>query len=93
VAHSCHIALRFPVYKVLKAIAKIFLLNEIEAIFFAYLIKETNWDIRDKLITQNSDLVRDVVCIASDQPVYKNLILYLLLVTYSLKYFLNEQSE
>jgi hypothetical protein len=54
VAHSCHIALRFPVYKVLKAIAKIFLLNEIEAIFFAYLIKETNWDIKDKLITQNS---------------------------------------
>lgn len=39
VAHSCQIALRFPVYKVLKAIAKIFLVNEIEAIFFAYLIK------------------------------------------------------
>lgn len=34
-----------------------------------------------------------MVCISSDQPVYKNLILYLVLVTYSLKYFLNEQSE
>jgi hypothetical protein len=78
---------------VLKAVAKIFLLNEIEAIFFAYLIKETNWDIKDRLITQNSELVRDVVCISSDQPVYKNLILYLVLVTYSLKYFLNDQSE
>jgi len=29
VARSCSIALKFPVYKVLKAVAKIFLLNEI----------------------------------------------------------------
>lgn len=93
VARSCHIAFRYPVYKVLKAIAKIFLMNEIESIFFAYMIKETNWDIKDRLITQNSEQVRDVVCISSDQPEYKNLILYLMLVTYSLKFFLNEHSE
>jgi len=54
VARSCHIAFRYPVYKVLKAVAKIFLMNEVEAIFFAYMIRETNWDIKDKLITQNS---------------------------------------
>jgi hypothetical protein len=29
VARSCHIAFRYPVYKVLKAVAKIFLMNEI----------------------------------------------------------------
>lgn len=29
VAKSCHIGFRFPVYKVLKAVAKIFLMNEI----------------------------------------------------------------
>jgi hypothetical protein len=57
------------------------------------MIRETSWDIRDRLITQNSELVRDVVSIASDQPEYKNLILYLMLVTYSLKFFLNEKSE
>ena len=57
------------------------------------MIRETNWDIRDRLITQNSEQVRDVVSIASDQPEYKNLILYLMLVTYSLKFFLNEKSE
>jgi D-ribose pyranose/furanose isomerase RbsD len=93
VARSCHIAFRFPVYKVLKAVAKIFLMNEVEAIFFAYMIKETNWDIKDKLITQNSEQVRDVVSISSDHPEYKNLILYLMLVTYSLKFFLNEKNE
>ncbi len=57
------------------------------------MIRETNWDIRDRLITQNSELVRDVVSIASDQPEYKHLILYLMLVTYSLKFFLNEKSD
>ena len=77
----------------LKAIAKIFLLNEIEGIFFAYMIRETNWDIKDKLITQNSEQVRDVVCIASDQQEYKNLILYLMVATYSVKFFLNEQAD
>ena len=93
VARSCTIAFKYPVYKVLKAVAKIFLMNEVEAIFFAYMIRETNWDIRDKLITQNSEQVRDVVCYASDQPEYKNLILYLMLVTYSLKFFLNENID
>lgn len=93
VARSCTIAFRYPVYKVLKAIAKIFLMNEVEAIFFAYMIRETNWDIKDKLITQNSDQVRDVVCYLNDHPEYKNLILYLMLVTYSLKFFLNEHIE
>lgn len=68
-------------------------MNEIEGIFFAYMIRETDWDIRDKLITQNSDQVRDVVCYMSDQPEYKNLILYLMLVTYSLKFFLNEKND
>jgi hypothetical protein len=33
------------------------------------------------------------VCISSDHPEYKSLILYLILVAYSLKYFLNDQSE
>ena len=93
VARSCNIAFRYPVFKVLKAIAKIFLMNEIEAIFFAYMIKETAWDIRDRLITLNSEQVRDVVCCANEQPEYKNLILYLMLITYSLKFFLNEDSQ
>lgn len=93
VARGCKIAFKYPVYKVLKAIAKIFLMNEVEAIFFAYMIRETNWDTKDKLITQNSDQVRDVVCYLNNEPEYKNLILYLMLVTYSLKFFLNEHIE
>jgi len=57
------------------------------------MIKETAWDIRDRLITLNSEQVRDVVCCANEQPEYKNLILYLMLITYSLKFFLNEDSQ
>ncbi len=68
-------------------------MNEVEAVFFAYMVRETNWDIRDKLITQNSEQVRDGVCCANDAPEYKNLILYLMLVTYSLKFFLNDNID
>lgn len=68
VARSCHVGYKYPIYKVLKAVAKIFLLNEIEAIFLAYMIGETNWDIRNSLIVNNSVHVRDVVCLLSDQP-------------------------
>ena len=57
------------------------------------MVRETNWDVKDKLITQNSEQVRDVVCISNDQPEYKNLILYLMVTTYSVKFFLNDQQD
>lgn len=54
IARGCHIGFKYPIYKLLKAIAKIFLLNEIEGIFLVHMIRETNWDIKDKLIVYNS---------------------------------------
>lgn len=93
VGRSCHVGYRFPIYKLLKAIAKIFLLNEVEGIFFAYMVRETNWDIRDRLITLNAEHVRDVVCLGTDQPEFRHLVLYLTLVMYSLKFFLNDDHQ
>jgi len=56
------------------------------------MIKETNWDIKDKLIIYNSESIRDVVCYSNDQPEYKSLILYLMVTSYSVKFYLNEST-
>jgi len=53
------------------------------------MIKETYWDIKDKLIINNSESVRDVVCYSNDQLEYKSLILYLMVTSYSVKFYLN----
>lgn len=57
------------------------------------MIKETDWDIKEKLITNNLQLIKDVVCCSNDQPEYKSLILYLMIVSYSVKFYLNEETK
>lgn len=93
ISKSCQYGAKYPIFKVLKAISKIFLLNEIEIIFLAYMIRETDWDIKEKLITNNLQLIKDVVCYSNDQPEYKSLILYLMIVSYSVKFYLNEETK
>lgn len=43
ISSTCALGPKYPIFKVLKAISRVFLLNEIEAIHFAYLINESNW--------------------------------------------------
>ena len=50
----------------MKAVAKIFMLNEIEAIFLGYIVEETGWNIQDKIIYHNAEHVRDIICISLD---------------------------
>lgn len=54
ISRTCSYSSLYPICKVLKAISKIYMLNEIEMIFLAYLIRETGWDIRDKTIFHNA---------------------------------------
>ena len=54
IAKTCTLGPLYPVCKVMKAVSKIFMLNEIEVIFLAYLIRETSWDLRDKTIYANA---------------------------------------
>lgn len=56
------------------------------------MIKATNWDIKEKLITYNSESIKDVVVYSNDQPEYKSLVLYLMVISYSVKFYLNEQT-
>jgi hypothetical protein len=62
ISQTCEYGAQFPICKVLKAVSKFFLLNEIEVIFLAYVIRETNWDIRDKVICSHAEGIQDIVC-------------------------------
>lgn len=61
-------------------------------VFLAYVIKETNWDLRDKTIFANADNVQDIVCYSIDNLDYKRLILYLLITAFTVKYYLNDDT-
>jgi hypothetical protein len=93
IAQTCHYGAQFPICKVLKAISKFFLLNEIEVIFLAYVIGETNWDIRDRIIASNAESIQDIVCYAIDNLDYKRIILYLMIVAFTVKYYLNQDTS
>ena len=92
ISKSCTLGPLYPVQKVMKAVSKIFLLNEIEAIFLAYFIKETKWDIKDKIIVGGAESTQDIVCFASDNSEYKRLILYLMVTAFTVKHYLNEKT-
>jgi hypothetical protein len=90
ISKTCPFNSLYPIYKILRAICKIFMLNEIEIIFLAYLIRETEWDIKDKIIYHNAENVQDIIYYTSDNYDYKRIILYLMITSYTTKYYLNE---
>ena len=49
ISRSCKFGSKYPVFKLLKVIARQFLLNEMEGIFFSYLIQQTEWSIKEKI--------------------------------------------
>lgn len=42
------------------------MLNEIEALFLVYLVRETEWGVHDRIITENAEEVRSVVSFVKD---------------------------
>ena len=66
------------------------MLNEIEVIFVGYLIKETRWNIHEKSIFYNYSNVGDLICVSIDNSEYKMLTLYLMVVGYTVKFYLND---
>lgn len=64
-----------------------------EATFFANMVRETKWNFREEIIIDNSELVNKTFCSINQQSELKSIILYLVLVIYTLKKFLNEYNE
>ena len=56
-----------------------------------YLVRETQWGVDDSCVRVHSNGVKDLLCFAHEEPEYKELILYLLLVSYTVKECLNRR--
>lgn len=92
ISRTCAFSPLYPICKLLKAVSKIFMLNEMEVVFLAYLIRETGWDIRDKTIFHNAENVQDIIYYCNDSPDYKRIILYLLVTAFTIKFYLNDNT-
>lgn len=92
ISRTCSYSSLYPICKLVKAICKIFMLNEIQIIFFAYLIRETQWDIRDKTIYHNAENIQDIIYCSIDNLDYKRIILYLMVTAFTVKFYLNEKN-
>lgn len=93
IAQTCYFGHQFPVDKVLKAVSKFFLLNEIEVVFLAYLVRSTGWDIQEKTIASNAEKMQNIVFYSNENIDYKKTILYLMVAAYTVKYYLNSHTS
>lgn len=90
---TCPLATKYPIYRVCKAISRVFLLNEIEAAVMFLLVRETRWNIDHHAIMGKHSYVKDIVCCPNDTEEYRRVILYLLLAGYACKFALNSESS
>lgn len=84
-AMQCPICPHYPIFHILKFISKKFMLNQIESLFFVYMARQTNWSFDDPIITAFSGSVKDFISFKYDKPDYKSLVMYFVLISYSLK--------
>jgi len=84
---------KFPLYQILISICKIFMLNEYEIVVFACSLDHCNWKIDEVVAPEEADFLREFPSNfgveISDEC--KRFIMYLLIITFSLKQYLNEK--
>lgn len=67
------------------------MLNQIEALFFYYMARQTRWTFDNPIITAFSGSVKDFISFKYDKPDYKALVMYFVLINYSLKECLSDK--
>ncbi|KAL4499276.1 hypothetical protein ABPG72_006862 [Tetrahymena utriculariae] len=93
--HAQEIACKFPLYKMIRAIIKKFLFNELELIFFGYVLEESKWKVDDIEVRKQAYFMNDFLNITEVKDVldYKSVLLYLILMAYAVKFYLNDEQE
>lgn len=86
---------KFPLYQILTTICKIFMLNEYEIVVFACSLDHCNWRIDEVVQLEEADFLNEFPSNfgveISDEC--KCFIMYLLIITFSLKQYLNEKTN
>jgi len=86
---------KFPLYQILISICKIFMLSEYEIVVFACVLDHCNWKIEEVVFPEEEN---GLVEFPSNMGLEisnecKKFIMYLLVITFSLKQYLNEKQE
>lgn len=86
--------LRFPLFSLLKAIARKLLLNQYECLVFGYFLCLNKWHANTPTILKHRFNFPEIVYVndPTDEPELRSLTLFLYLTCYSVKEFLNENS-
>lgn len=86
---------RYPIYYILVSICKIFMLNEYEIIVLACALDHCSWKIEETVYPDEEGFLKEFPGnLGTDiDSECKRLIIYLLVITFSLKQYLNEKSE
>lgn len=86
---------KYPLYFILVSICKIFMLNEYEIIVLACALDHCNWKIEETVYPEEALNLKEFPFNLGSEidNDCKRLIIYLLVITFSLKQFLNEKRE
>lgn len=78
----------------IRSIVKKFLFNELEIVFFAYILEENRWKIDDEHLKMSAFQMKDFLNITEvkDPLDYKTVLLYLVLNAYAVKFYLNDSA-
>ena len=83
---------RYPVIRMLTFLSKKLFLNGLELVFMQYILEENKWDIEDESIVKSASGLRDFMnsTDVGNEKEYRCFLLYLTLIAYSAKYYLND---
>ncbi|CAK86104.1 unnamed protein product (macronuclear) [Paramecium tetraurelia] len=93
---AASIATQYPLFKMLRGVAKKFMFNELEIIFFLHTIEEQKWRYEDQLISDFQPYFKsDFLSNQENQNVegFKKLLLFLICCGYTIKCFFNDSND
>lgn len=93
ISRICPFSSLYPIFKLLKATCKMLMLNEMEVVLLGFLIKQTKWEINEVTIWHNAENVQDIIYCSIDHLDYKRIILYLMLTAFTVKFYLNPNTQ
>lgn len=70
-ARQCPSFRKFPLLRILKDIARLFLLTQTEALFLQYVVRETEWGTGEAWIRVYAGRVKDLLCFLYEEQEYQ----------------------
>ena len=90
IAMQSPFATRYPVAKVLRAVAKLLMLNEMEVTLLAVGLKGCDWGIDGAEMARGGRVMGEMLCISGDCNEFRRLCLFTLVVGFAAKKALND---